>query len=131
MILVDTSVWIDFFRGADSDEAERLVAAIATQEDLCIGGVILTEVYQGIQSDRDYRRVKRMLAPLIYLAMPRSAFEAAASIYRKARAGGETIRNTVDCLIAACAIHHNVPLLQRDRDFQTISRHSRLRLLAV
>ena len=129
MIFVDTSVWIDFVRGVDSTEAAFLESSISRDEDLCICGVILTELYQGIRSEHQYQYVKRLLAPLLYLPMPKIVYEQAAEIYRTARKQGKTIRNTIDCIIAACAIMHKVPLLQKDRDFLTIKSVSGLNLV--
>lgn len=131
MILVDTSVWIDHFHGAGSPEARRLALAIAENEDLCLCGLILTEVLQGIRSDRQNREVRRLFSHLIYLPMDRPVYEAAAGIYREARSRGRTLRNAVDCIIAACAIAHDVPLLHRDRDFNSIAGVSDLKVLAV
>jgi len=129
MTLVDTSVWIDFFRGVDSLEATWLTTVIADNEDLCTCGPILAEILQGIVPDRECRRIKRFLSPFIYLPTLRDTYYLAADIYRAARARGKTIRNTVDCIIAACAIENNAPLLQRDRDFLPIADVSRLKLV--
>ncbi len=129
MILVDTSVWIDHFRGETSPEAHRLARAPEDNEDICICGLIWTEILQGIRSDRQYRQVRRSLGSLVYLPLDRSGYTLAADIYRRARREGKTIRNTADCVIAACAITHGVPLLQNDRDFETIATVSELRLV--
>jgi predicted nucleic acid-binding protein len=131
VILVDTSVWIDHFRGVDSAPALRLASAIGDDEDLCLCGPILTEILQGIPSDRAYRETRRMLETLIYLPLGWPAYLLAADLYRKARAGGKTIRNAVDCTIAACAIMHGVPLLQHDRDFLAIQAVSDLKILSA
>ena len=130
MILVDTSVWVDFFRGAGSPEAAREARAV-DDEDVCLCGLILTEVLQGIPSGREHRRVRRLLDALIYLPMERRDYVLAADLYRAARAKGKRIRNTVDCIIAACAISHNVPLLQKDKDFLALAAVSRLKLAPV
>jgi hypothetical protein len=129
MVLVDTSVWVDFFKGTQTSQVSTLEDLIQFEEDLCISGVILAEVLQGIQSDIDYRKTLDYFETLIYLPMDQSSFILAAALYRGARRMGLTIRSTIDCLIAACAIHHSVPLLQNDRDFQAIARCSRLKLL--
>ncbi len=131
MILVDTSVWIDYFRGVDSPEARRLASDIAGDEDVCICGMILTEILQGIKSESQYGTVKRSLEALLYLPISRDAYHLAADIYRAARKRGKTIRNTVDCIIAACAITNNVRLLQKDRDYLTIASVSKLKLVSV
>ncbi len=131
MTLVDTSVWIDHLRGEASPEAERLASALEDNEDICICGLIWTEILQGIRSDRQYRQVKRLLGNLIYLPLDRAGHTLAADIHRRARRDGKTIRNTADCLVAACALTHGVPLLQKDRDFDTIAAVSALKLAPV
>lgn len=127
MVLVDTSVWIDFFAGRDLPHVEWLVDLIDRGEDLCVCGVILAEVLQGIRKDREYRTTKAYLADLFYLDLPRKVYLRAADIYRTLRAEGVTIRNTVDCLIAAACIEHDAILLHNDRDFEAISRRFSLR----
>lgn len=122
MVLIDTSVWIDFFAGRDLPHIERLEDLIDRGEDFCACGVILAEVLQGIREDREHRKTKAYLEDLIYLDLPRKAYLRAADIYRSLRASGVTIRNTVACLIAAACIEHDVILLHNDRDFDAISR---------
>ena len=128
MILTDTSVWNDFFRGIDSPEAAWLATAIAEEKDICICGLILTEVLQGIRDDRRFGRIRADLSHLIYLPMTRRGFELAAGIYREARKRGRMLRHTMDCIIAACAIEHRVPLLHKDKDFKIIADLSGLRI---
>ena len=128
MILVDTSVWIELSRQRDAELAQWLASAVADGRKLCICGVILTEILQGIRSDHQYWATKRSLQSLLYLRTERSAYTLAADIYRAARARGKTIRNTTDCIIAACAITNNVPLAQKDKDFVTIAELSDLGL---
>ena len=129
MFLADTSVWIDYFRGVASSEARRLDEAIAAGEEICVCGVIVAEILQGIRGERHYRKVESLLDDLTCLAMSRRAYVRAAEIYRADRRKGKVIRNTVDCLIAACAIDHGLALLTKDKDFQTIARVSGLKLL--
>jgi predicted nucleic acid-binding protein len=129
MILVDTSVWIDFFRGVDSWETERLSGALEMNEDIAICGPVLMEIRQGIASDKGVKDIERQLSPLIYLPTLRKTYCRAADIYRAARAKGKTVRKPIDCLIAACAIENHAGLLQHDRDFATIAGISRLELV--
>ena len=131
MILVDTSVWIDFFRGRDTPAATWLQNALAHDEDLCLCGIVLTEILQGLCAPGQVAAVERALQPLLYLPMDREVYVEAAAIYRRARAKGTTIRNTVDCLIAACAIAHGIPLAQNDRDYRTIATVSSLKLTSL
>ena len=128
MVLVDTTVWIDFF----ADRSEPYVAAlqgfIENEEDLCLCGVILAEVLQGIRSDADYIETKDYLADLIFLPMRQLTFVRAAELYRSLRKRGVTIRKPIDCMIAAVAIEHDIRLLHNDRDFDNISKHSKLKI---
>lgn len=129
MILVDTTVWIDFFRGFSVPHVQRLEFAIAAGDDLCTCGLILAEVLQGIRDETEYARTRARLEPLLYLPMNRDTFMAAADLYRSLRHRGITIRKPVGCMIAATAIEHRVPLLHNDRDFDPIEKHARLRVV--
>ena len=131
MILVDTSVWIDHFRGVDSRQSDRLRRLLEEEEDICICGLILTEILLGIRSDTQYRKVEKLLSTLIYLPTTRDAYVTAAKLYRTARRSGVTIRRSMDCIIAACAIENRVPLLHKDKDFDKIERFSRLTVVGT
>ena len=131
MILADTSVWVDFF-GPKRTKADRWLASrLAEEGDVCICGIILTEIRQGLRSEAQVREIMRSLDPLPYLLIAREGYILAADIYRAARARGKTIRNTTDCIIAACAITNNVPLAQHDRDFAIIAQTSDLQLVEL
>lgn len=123
MILVDTSVWIDFLAGRNLQHVATLEKFILENEDLALCGIILTEILQGIADDTSYRRVRRSLDPLIMLAMSDLVFVRAADIYRKLRKQGITIRKTNDCIIAATAIEHQCHILHNDKDFALIAEH--------
>ena len=131
MVLVDTTVWIDFFGGRPEPHVAALEELIENDEDLCLCGVILSEVLQGIRSDADYRKTKDLLDALILLPMEQETFVRAAGLYRSLRKKGITIRKPVDCMIAAVALEHNVPLLHNDRDFDQIARHSKLKTVKL
>jgi predicted nucleic acid-binding protein len=122
-LLVDTTVWIDFFRGVESGKTATLEQWIRNREDICCCGFILTEVLQGIREEREVRVTRQRFEGLIYLADDRSTFELAATLYRELRRKGFTIRNSMDCLIASVAIQHGVALLENDRDYEPIARH--------
>ena len=83
MILVDTSVWIDFFAGRDLPHVAKLEQSILDNENLTLSGTILTEILQGIADDTLCRRVRRYLSVLVMLPMPESVFVRAAELYRK------------------------------------------------
>ena len=92
MILVDTSVWIDFFAGRDLPHVATLEQLILDNEDLALCGIILTEILQGIVDDTTHRRVRRYLSPLIMLPIPEAIFVRAADIYRKLCKKGIIVR---------------------------------------
>ena len=121
MTLVDTSVWIDFLAARNIPQVAALELFIAQREDLCLCGVILTEVLQGIRDDKQHKQTESVLSSLIYLPMVQSTFLVAANIYRTLRSRGITIRNSVDCMIAAVCIEHKADLLHNDRDFDYIA----------
>jgi len=121
MTLVDTSVWIDFLAARNTVQAGALESFIDQREDLCLCGVILTEVLQGIRDDKQHKQTESVLSSLIYLPMDQSTFLLAANIYRTLRSRGITIRNSVDCMIAAVCIEHKADLLHNDKDFDYIA----------
>jgi len=129
VILVDTSVWIDFFAGRDLAHVARLEQLILDNEDLAICGTILTEILQGIADDSTHRRVQRYLRPLLVLPMPETVYVRAVDIYRKLRKTGITIRKTNDCIIAATALEHHCQLLHTDKDFSPIEKHFSLKVV--
>ena len=131
MVLVDTSVWIDFFADRPEPHVAVLQELIETDEDLCLCGIVLAELLQGIRSDSSFRRTRDYLDALIFLPMQQETFVAAAQIYRSLRKKGITIRKPVDCMIASVAIAHSLPLLHNDRDFDRIAKHSKLRILGL
>jgi predicted nucleic acid-binding protein len=127
--LVDTTVWIDFFRGKDTPESQLLQQMLNAGEDICICGVILTEVLQGIRDDTAYAAVVDRFDAFLFLPVHYRTFVAAAQLYRTLRGKGVTIRNVADCMIAAVAIDHGIPLLHHDRDFDPISEHCGLNVV--
>jgi predicted nucleic acid-binding protein len=129
MIIVDTSVWIDLFHGKDSPEIHTLERILAAGEDICVCGVILTEVLQGIRKDGDYLDTLSRFESFLFLPMNQHTFVKAAELYRTVRHKGITIRNTVDCMIAAVAIEHAIPLLHNDRDFNPLAEYCDLKIL--
>lgn len=132
MILVDTSVWIDFLRGKDSKHRYLLRRLIEKEEDICLTEIILTEILQGIKDDALYETTKEYLLefPMI---KPKGTetYIKAAEIFRKCRKQGMTIRKTIDCIIAAIAQENNLALLHNDSDFEVIKNCSGLRTVEV
>jgi predicted nucleic acid-binding protein len=129
VIVVDTSVWIDFFADRNLAHVATLEQFILDNEDLALCGIILTEILQGIADDTMQRRVRRYLKPLIMLPMPESVFVRAADIYRKLRKTGITIRKSNDCIIAATVLEHHCQLLHNDKDFTPIAKHYPLKIV--
>jgi predicted nucleic acid-binding protein len=127
--LVDTTVWIDFFRGADSPPVQELERLLNANEDVCLCGVILTEVLQGIRDDQEYAAVLASFDAFILLPMTQQTFVKAAELYRALRRRGLTIRNAVDCMIAAVALEQDVALLHNDRDFDAIGSLGTLKIV--
>jgi predicted nucleic acid-binding protein len=128
MVLVDTTVWIDFFADRSEPHVAALQKFIEIEEDLCLCGIILAEVLQGIRADETYIKTKNYLNDLIFLPMGQATFVRAAEAYRSIRKRGITIRKPVDCMIASVAIEHDIPLLHNDRDFDYIAKYSNLRI---
>lgn len=127
MILVDSSVWIDYFRGIATPQAERLDSLLGV-EPLATGDLILTEVLQGFDSDRDFRQAKRLLTSLVIvdLAGQATAVQAARNL-RVLRALGVTVPKTIDTIIATRCIESRLVLLYSDRDFDPFVEHLGLR----
>jgi len=123
MILVDTSVWVDYFHGRHTSQTERLDALLGN-EPLGIGDLILTEVLQGFRSDSDSRTAKDLLTSLAVFEMlnVERAIQSAAN-YRLLRKRGVTIRKTVDVIIATFCIVENHALLFSDKDFTPFVEH--------
>ena len=129
MVLIDTTVWIDFFAGRQLPHVAALERLIKGREDICICGIILTEVLQGIRGKSEFRKTKELFNTMLFLPMPYSVFLGAAEIYRTLRRKGITIRNSIDCLIASVAIENDIVLLHNDRDFIPIEKHLGLKVL--
>ena len=125
MILVDTSVWIEVFRARRPLDLEATVDL----DDVVTCLPIVQEILQGFREEGAYRRARdAMLSfPMLEAPLGSDVFLEAVGLYRAARRGGRTVRSSVDCLIAACAIRHDLEVLHRDRDFAALSQISALR----
>ena len=131
MIAVDTSVWIDFFRGADTPHADRLAALIGSGAPVALTDVVLAELLQGVASDRDANLLEGHLGAFPVLRLQGlEDFALAGALYRRARAAGVTVRKTLDCLIAAPCVREGVPLLHRDADFDRLASCTELAVVA-
>lgn len=123
MILVDSSVWIDYFRGAETPQTDRL-DDLLTREPLAVGDLMVAEVLQGFARERDFERARRLMTSLTVLdiAGAEVAIEAARN-FRRLRAHGATVRKTIDTLIATRCIIDRHSLLFTDRDFEPFVAH--------
>ena len=129
MVLIDTTVWVDFFAGRQLPHVAALERLIKGREDICICSIILTEVLQGIREKNEFRKTKDLFNTMIFLPMPYSVFLGAAEIYRTLRRKGITIRNSIDCMIGSVAIENDIILLHNDRDYIPIERHLGLKVM--
>lgn len=127
MIVVDSSVWIDYFRGRATPQVETLDALLGV-EPVATGDLMLTEVLQGFASDRDFNRARKLLMSLVIvdLAGPSVAIKAAEN-FRALRRLGISVRKTIDTVIATHCIENRLPLLYSDRDFDPFVEHLGLR----
>ena len=117
MILVDTSIWVDYFNGKNSKYTDALDAALI-EGTVIIGDLILLEILQGFRSDKDYQKAKGYLGTLESFDMfGYNMVIKCATNYRKLRKKGTTIRRTTDVIIATFCIDNKIPLLFQDRDF--------------
>ncbi|WP_374563373.1 PIN domain nuclease [Nitrosomonas sp.] len=126
MVLVDTSVWVDFFNGKMTDETGKLDQYLSSTV-IVVGDLILAEVLQGFRYDKDYRIAKSLLTELELVQLCNSDLAIIyAQNYRTLRKQGITIRKTIDCLIATYCIETKTPLLFSDRDFDPWVAHLKL-----
>ena len=129
MILVDSSVWIDYLRGVETKQTDRLDGMLGL-EPLAVGDLILTEVLQGTTTDKDFKDVLKLLEGLDVVPLGGQAVAVqAARHFRTLREKGITVRKTIDCIIATRCIMDGMTLLHSDRDFDPFVSH--LGLLSV
>lgn len=123
MILVDSSVWIDYFKGTINKQTDYLDSALGAQS-LCIGDLILTEVLQGFRLDKDFKQARKMLSQLTtYELLGIEIAHKSANNFRLLRKRGITVRKTADIIIATFCIEKKLPLLFTDRDFKPFVDH--------
>jgi predicted nucleic acid-binding protein len=130
LILVDSSVWIDYFKGRNTPQTRKLDALLES-EPLAIGDLNLAEVLQGFDDERDFNRAKTLLSSLIIVDLcgPEIAIQAARN-FRVLRASGVTVRKTIDTVIATRCIESGYDLLHNDRDFDPFVKYLGLRAVA-
>lgn len=128
MILVDSSVWVDYFKGKVTPQTGKLDFLLG-YEPLAVGDLILTEVLQGFDSDRDFEQAQRMMTSLLVVEIGglNIAIQAARN-FRELRRHGVTVRKTIDTVIATRCIESGYDLLHSDRDFEPFVTHLGLRV---
>ena len=130
MILVDSSVWIDYFNGQKTWQTD-LLEKLFSDVPIIIGDLILAEILQGFRSDNDYKTAKSFLSDLPFRQMGgyRVAVQSAQN-YRTLRKKGATVRKTIDVIIGTYCILEGLPLLHDDRDFEPMESHLSLKILS-
>lgn len=127
MVIVDTSIWIDFFQDSESVYQEKLETLIRDNNKAVISGIILQEVLQGIKDNKIYEITKQKLSILPFINTNKETYLHASLLYRILRSKGITVP-PVDATIAAIAIQNRMPLFTKDEHFKTVAKHSELRL---
>jgi len=125
LILVDTSIWIETFRSKRPLDLELVVDF----DDVVTCLPVIQEVLQGFRNEGAYRSAREAMfaLPIVEAPMAADVYVEAIGLYRSVRRSGRTVRSSVDCLIAACAIRHDLEVLHRDRDFAEIAAVAALR----
>ncbi len=124
MWLLDTSAWIEVFRKTNPFD----LGSIGGLDEVVTCLPVMQEVLQGFRDEGAFRMAREAMRalPCVESPMPLDRFDEGAALYRSARRAGQTVRSSVDCLIAACAIRHGLGVLHRDRDFAALARFSPL-----
>lgn len=120
MILVDTSVWVDFFRRGSALDLESVVDL----EEVVTCLPVIQEILHGFDDQGAYHRAREAMTsfPIVESPLSEQVFHVAVDLYRSGRRAGVTVRSGVDCLIAACALRNSLTVLHKDRDFDALAR---------
>jgi hypothetical protein len=128
-MIFDSTVWIDYSRGVINTQTNLLDGFLAQGEPVDICPTILQEVLQGIKKESEYEQLREVLFEMNFLMLdPYFVAEEAAKLYRQLRRKGTTINKPNDCVIAFYAIHFDHVLVHNDKDFDKISKHSKLKV---
>ena len=131
MILVDSSVWIDYFNGNKTGKTDWLDSALGN-EPIIIGDLILAEVLQGFQSEKDFRTAKNVLSDFPFMEMLGHTMAIkSAKNYRFLRKKGVTVRKTIDVMIGTFCMYHHISLLHDDRDFEPFEKYLQLKTVRI
>ena len=126
MILIDTSAWIEFLRDTGSPICNRVDAVLGSEIATC--DAVRMEVLAGARNEQHLQSLRRLLARAATISVEPADYDEAAALYRRCRREGETVRKLIDCLIGAVAIRANAAVLHNDSDFDTLARHTGLRV---
>lgn len=130
-VIADTSAWVEFFQATGSPVAIAMRRRLEADE-VATTDVVIMEVLAGWREGASLAKVRRALDACTYFPQRRLVdARAAAAMFRDCRLSGETPRQLTDCLIAAVAVRNRVAVLQRDRDFAVIARHTELKVVAL
>jgi predicted nucleic acid-binding protein len=131
MILVDSSVWIDYFNGVQSSKTDWLDSSLGSTP-IIIGDLILTEVLQGFQTEKDFKIAKDLLLGIPFMAMGGQSLALESAVnYRYLRKKGVTVRKTIDIIIGTFCIHNQFTLIHCDRDFDPMVQYLGLEIIDI
>lgn len=131
MIIVDSSIWIDYFNGKITPQTDWLDSSLGNTP-IIVGDIILTEVLQGFQNDKDFRVARNLLLEMPFMAMGGRVLALQSALnYRSLRKKGVTVRKTIDVMIGTFCIHYQLPLLHDDRDFDPMVRFLGLKVIDI
>jgi predicted nucleic acid-binding protein len=129
MILVDSSVWIDYFNGNQTPQTDWLDSSLGNTP-IIIGDLILTEVLQGFQNDKDFKIARDLLLRIPFKSMGEQAIALESAMnYRFLRKKGVTVRKTIDVIIGTFCVHNRLTLLHCDRDFDPMVKYFGLKII--
>lgn len=131
MILVDSSVWIDYFNGKKTAKTDWLDSALGNKP-IITGDLILTEVLQGFQNDNDFNTARKLLLNFPFMEMVGQTLAIKSAMnYRLLRKNGVTVRKTIDVMIGTFCTHHHLSLLHDDRDFEPMEKYLNLKTIEI
>lgn len=124
MYLVDTSVWIEYIRGVDSPVVEFLDDLLTSPAAVGVSDLIYMEILQGARSEAGFKKLRKYFSTQRFFGFeaPRQSYEKAAFTWFSCRRLGLTVRSSIDCLIAQCAVENGLVLLHQDRDYTNVSK---------
>ncbi|MBN1366094.1 MAG: PIN domain nuclease [Syntrophaceae bacterium] len=131
MILVDSSVWIDYFNGNQTPQTDWLDSSLGNTP-IVIGNLILTKVLQGFQNDKDFKIAKNLLLRIPFMSMGEQTLALVSAMnYRLLKRKGVTVRKTIDIIIGTFCIHNQLTLLHCDRDFDPMVKYLGLKIIDI